>query len=204
MIRRWLWIAAAGALLGQRAPAQSTRVKDLAAGKFLVASRDLTDPNFAETVVLLVNYDENGAMGLIVNRRTRVPLSRVFDELKEAKGRADPVHVGGPVSRTGVLALLRSRTKPEEARSVFADVYMISTKTLLEQTLAAGAESSAFRVYLGYSGWGPGQLENEVELGGWHIFRGEAATVFDPDPDAVWPRLIKKTELRLAFFRLVR
>jgi putative transcriptional regulator len=71
---------------------------DLAVGRFLVASRDLGDPNFAKTVILLVHYSEDqGAVGLVVNKRTDVPISRVFHDLKEASGRHDPVFVGGPV-----------------------------------------------------------------------------------------------------------
>src|SRR5437660_5890103 len=91
-IRRLLWIAAAAALLddGARpAPAQSTQTHALAAGKFLVASRDLLDPNFAETVVLLVHYEEDGVVGLIINRRTRIPVARLFPDLPDSiKGRA--------------------------------------------------------------------------------------------------------------------
>jgi putative transcriptional regulator len=179
-------------------PAQFSRSKDLAAGKLLVAARDLPDPNFAGTVVLLVQYGEQGAMGLIINRSTGVPLARLFRDLKEAAGRSDPVYVGGPVEKTGVLGLLRSRTKPEEANHVFADVYLVSSKRLLVKTMAAGTESSMFRVYLGYCGWAPGQLEAETELGSWHIFRADAATVFDPEPDSVWQRLIRRTERLIA------
>jgi putative AlgH/UPF0301 family transcriptional regulator len=193
---RLLGIAAAVALL--QAPAQSTRVKDLGAGKVLVASRELHDPNFAETVVLLVHYDEDSVLGLIVDRQTKVPLSRVFQDLKGAKGRSDPVYAGGPVERTVAMALLRSRTKHEEADHVFADIELISSKGLLEKTLATGIDSDKLRVYLGYSGWTTSQLQAEVELGAWHIFPGDAGMVFDPDPESLWSRLIRKTEQRIA------
>src|SRR5438445_6293946 len=146
------------------APAQSTRVEDLAPGKLLVAPREALDPHFAETVVLLIEYSQEGAMGLIVNRETKVPLSRALQELKGTKGRSDPAYSGGPVETSAVLALIRSRAKPQDARRVLADVYLISTKALLEKTLAAGTDSSELRVYLGYAGWGPGQLQKEMEL----------------------------------------
>jgi putative AlgH/UPF0301 family transcriptional regulator len=68
----------------------------------------------------------------------------------------------------------------------------------LEKTLAGKGEPSVFHVFLGYAGWGPGQLEHEVELGAWHILPADAASVFDADPDSVWPRLIRRTELRIA------
>lgn len=177
------------------------RAGDLAPGKFLIAHRSLLDPNFTRTVVLLARYSENGAMGLIVNRPTKVALSRALDGLKDAKTRSDPVYLGGPVEIGGVVALLRSRAKPDDARLVFADVYLLSTKASLEKALAAGVESSALRAYLGYSGWGAGQLEHEIELGSWLLWRGDPATVFDPDPETVWSRLIQKTESRIALLR---
>src|SRR5271169_783208 len=90
------------------AAAQSMRPADLAAGKMLVASRDLPDPNFAKTVVLLVQYDEDGVVGLILNRRSKVPISRLLDDLPGARNRRDPVYAGGPVGTTEVLALVRS------------------------------------------------------------------------------------------------
>src|SRR5258708_19758069 len=85
---------------------------ELEGGKFLVASRGLGDPNFAGTVVLLLKFDEEeGALGIIVNRRTDVPLSRVFENIKTAKDRTDAVYIGGPVNPASVLPLLQSATK---------------------------------------------------------------------------------------------
>ena len=171
----------------------------LAPGAFLVASRDLGDPNFSRAVVLLLHYDdENGAMGLIINRQTDVPLSRVFAELKEAKGRMDPIYVGGPVETGSVLALLKSASKPKDAEPVFGDVYVISSRALLEKTLATGVEASQFHAYLGYAGWGREQLEHEVKLGAWHVLPADAGSVFHADPDSVWDRLIRRTEMRIA------
>jgi hypothetical protein len=92
---------------GRPLAAQSTSGKDLATGKFLVASRGLLDPNFAETVVLLVEYQESGVVGLVVNRRTKFPVSRALS-VDEAKGRQEPVYIGGPVEMAGVMALARS------------------------------------------------------------------------------------------------
>src|SRR5262249_23991721 len=161
--------------------------------------RDLLDPNFAETVVLLVRYGEDGVLGLIINRRTKIPIARLFPELPDSiKGRSDPLYNGGPVARTMALALLRSRATLEGTEPVLADVALVSSKSLLKKTMAAGAGPATFRLYAGYSGWTAKQLQGEVELGGWHIFAGDASTVFDHDPESVWPRLIRKTEQRIA------
>jgi putative transcriptional regulator len=186
-------------LLAAAAPAQiRVPVKELAAGRFLVARRGLVDPNFARTVVLLAQTGKDGAMGLIINRQTKLPISRVLEGIQEAKDRSDPAYLGGPVSITGVLALVRSRTKLEDATHVLADVYLVSDRKVLEKTLAARADAGSVRIYLGYAGWAPGQLEMELELGSWYILRGDPAVVFDPEPDTVWDRLIQGTEARIA------
>ncbi len=179
-------------------PVQSKNAKDLGAGKLLVASRSLGDPNFAESVVLLVHYDADGVVGLILNRRTDIPLSRVLAGLKEAKDRSDPVYLGGPVETPAVFALLQSPTKVEGAEHVFDGVYLIATETLFEQTVSAKPDSGVFHVYLGYAGWNEEQLRAEVELGSWFIFQADARTVFNSNPDTLWPQMIRKTELKLA------
>jgi putative transcriptional regulator len=180
------------------AQAQSMRPADLAAGKLLVASPDLPDPNFAKTVVLLVQYDADGVIGLILNRRSKVPISRVLDEMAGAKNRKELVYAGGPVGRTDVLALVRSSHPPGDAMRVFGDVFLASSKEALEKTFAAATDAAAVHVYLGYSGWTAPQLEHELELGAWYIFQGSAKAVFDSDPDALWPQLIRETEARVA------
>jgi len=168
-------------------------------GQFLISMPQMEDPYFARSLVYLCAHSpETGAMGLIVNRRTDVPLARVFSELKEAKSRDDQIYVGGPVETGGVLALLKSASKPKDAEHVFGDVYLISSKALLEKTLADGIEASQFHAYLGYTGWAREQLEHEVELGAWHILPADTGNVFHPDPDSVWPRLIRRTEMRIA------
>ena len=183
---------------GSAASAQSTRESDLGIGKLLVASRDLSDPAFAESVILVIHYDEGGTVGLMVNRRTEVPISRALRDLKVGGDRPDPVYRGGPVESANVLALLRSRVQPDEAAPVFGDVYLVSTKALLEKTLAKGTSPDEFRVYLGYCGWSRGQLENEVRQGSWQIFNRSADVVFDPEPKSLWRRLIARVEQNVA------
>ena len=171
--------------------------KDLGVGKVLVARRGLGDPNFAGTVILLVQFDGKGAVGLILNRRTDVPLSQVLD-LKAAKERSDPVYVGGPVEPTGVLALFESSAKVEKANNVFGGVYLISDKALFEKTISARPDPGVFHVYLGYAGWTQDQLRAEVQLGAWFIFPADTATVFDANPGSLWLEMIKKTQLKFA------
>lgn len=175
-------------------PVQFRNPRDLAVGRLLVASRGLPDPHFSGTVILLVHYDEKGVLGLVLNRRTTVPLSRVLD-LKAAADRSDPVYLGGPVEPAAVFALFQSATKVEKAENVFGGVYLISDKDLFEKAISARPDPGVFHVYLGYAGWTQNQLRAEVQLGGWFIFPAETATVFDSDPDTLWLQMIQKTEL---------
>jgi putative transcriptional regulator len=175
--------------------------KRLAAGKILVARRDFPDPNFAETVILLVQHDEEGSMGLIINRRTKVPLSRLARELESAKGRTEPVFLGGPVETSGVLALVRSRTKPPDSKHVSDEVYMISGKSTLEKSMASGSDPKTFRLYLGYAGWAAGQLESEMELDAWDVIPANTGLVFDPHPETLWTRLVEQPDLQMAGIR---
>lgn len=171
---------------------------DVGVGKVLVASRSLGDPNFAETVILIVQYDAGGVVGLVLNRRTKVPLSRALEGTKAAKDLSDPVYLGGPVDRSVILALLKSPAKLDGAKQVSDGISLISTKVLFDKTIAARPEASAFRVYLGYAGWNKEQLQKEMELGAWFVFPADAGTVFNSDPASLWPKMIRKTELKFA------
>jgi putative AlgH/UPF0301 family transcriptional regulator len=184
-------------------PIQFKDPKNLGAGKLLVASRGLGDPNFAKTVILLVHYDEKGVVGLVLNRRTDVPLSRVLD-LEAAKDRSDPVYQGGPVGLSAAFALFQASAKMEEAENIFGGVYLIADKALFEQTISARPDPSVFHVYLGYAGWTQDQLRTEVQLGAWFVFPSDAATVFNSDPDSLWLQMIEKTEFEMAKTELLR
>jgi putative AlgH/UPF0301 family transcriptional regulator len=179
-------------------PVQSKNPKELGPGKLLVASRELGDPNFAQTVILLVHYDAESVVGLMLNRRTDLPISRVLAQLEGAKSRSDSVYLGGPVETPTIFALLRSTDKLEGTEHVFGSVYWISTKAALEKTISSRPDPAAFHVYLGYAGWTPDQLKTELRLGGWFIFQADNQTVFNANPGSLWQEMIKKTELEMA------
>jgi putative transcriptional regulator len=173
-------------------------VRSLAAGKLLVAARRLPDPNFSRTVVLLAVFGEEGAMGLVVNRQSDVPLGRLFPHVVPTMAGAAPAFAGGPVQPDAALALVRTGEPPSGARPVVDGVHLVSAREPLEALLASGAPASRLRVYLGYAGWGPGQLDAETAQGSWHVLDGDGDVVFDPDPAALWPRQIARTEVIVA------
>lgn len=190
-----LVLAAALAALGQ-----SQRPRDLGPAKLLVASRDLQDPNFSKTVLLLIKHDATSAMGVVLTRESRYTIGRLFPEL--AKANETHAYVGGPVSRTGVIALGRSKQAPAGAETVIGDVWMTADKALLERMVRENVNPESFRVFLGYAGWGGGQLENEVEHGAWHIFNADPAAVFASDVKGLWERYMRRVEAQIAMARV--
>lgn len=176
--------------------AQSRQPEDLGIGKILVTPRNAPDPHFAEAVILLVRYSETDAVGLMLNRRSNVPVSRVLEEIKGAAKHSEPVFVGGPVELETVLALARAAKQPEGAAAVRGDVYLMMARTALEKALA-GPDPNGLHVYLGYCGWGPHQLETEVRLGGWYVFDRSEDLAFDSDPATLWTRMIARTEQQI-------
>ena len=168
-------------------------VRELAVGKLLIAARDMADGNFSETVILLADYSNEGAMGVIINRQTDLPLARAFPQMKKASAVAR-IYAGGPVATTRMVGLLRAATAAEDSRHIVSDLYLVATREPLERLIESGADPTHFRVYFGYAGWGPGQLEHEAVQGAWHLMSGDAALVFDDDPSSLWRRLIRRTE----------
>ncbi len=156
-------------------------------GQFLIAGERLTDPNFAKTVVLLLHHDRGGAMGLIINRPTEMELSTLMPELEGVGDHPHSLYFGGPVGLEQILLLMRSADQPEDATEVFADVWVSGSRTLLEGLIRD--RSGSLRLYAGYAGWAPGQLENESERGDWRVVPGDTDSIFDRRPTELWRRL---------------
>ncbi len=158
--------------------------------------RDTPDPIFAHSVIVLANYDKGGALGLMIHYRSNLTIRGVLAGIKGAEKRTDEIFVGGPVELAGVLGLLRSDNPPGGATHVAGHLYFMSSKQNIEMALSEGSNVTALRIYMGYVGWGPGQLAREVRLGGWYIFNYDESLVFDDHPETLWKRLIEKAELQ--------
>ena len=171
---------------------------ELATGKLLIANRRLLDPNFAEAVILLLEYSETGAMGVIINHPTTVSLATVLSQVQALKERKDLVYLGGPVGREQILLLARVAQKPEDSKQILSNVYLVSSQTSLQQIVNQNDAALRLRAYAGYAGWSPGQLDAEVARGDWHIQSTDAATVFDTPADQLWPELIRRSEFEWA------
>ncbi len=143
----------------------------LAPGAILVARDELQDPNFNSAVVLLCQYGEAGAYGLVLNRTAHMPLSEIFDAPPEGASSLEKnrrVYVGGPVQPTEMQVLHIGSPAAPGALSVAPDVHLGGAWNALEDILQR--DPKYVRLFLGYSGWAAGQLEREVELGAWEVF----------------------------------
>jgi putative transcriptional regulator len=201
MRRSLVLLAAAAAILlpACRAPAAGLELLQFPqrpppAGSLLVATKKLGDPAFAQSVILIVDSGSQGTVGLMINRRTTVPISRIF---KEKRAGSDPVYIGGPVDFTSVQALLRSSSQVSGATKVIGDVYDTTEKDAIEKGIDTRASPSKFRLYLGYAGWAPDQLQHEIGLGAWSVMAGSPAIVFDSHPDSLWTRLNARLHMQI-------
>ena len=173
--------------------------EDSANAIFLVASPELLDPNFRETVVLVTQPREGGPWGVIINRPLDVLLSDVFTDIETLRDRKDVLFFGGPVAQDGLVFLVRSQQPPPRAVPVLRDVYVISDIEYIEKLLRRPEPMRDLRVYSGYSGWAPGQLQQEIARGGWVLMPADADMVFEGDPARIWPELIKRAATKRAY-----
>ena len=163
-----------------------------AKGRFLVASHRLADPNFSETVVLLLAYEPTGALGIVINRPTRVRLGSVLREVEELRDRPDPVYLGGPVAGNQLLVLIRAAQQPESSEAIFEGVYVSGSTAAVRKALGKTGKGNRVRGYAGYAGWGPGQLDREVARGDWYVTAGDATVIFEMKASAIWPKMIQQ------------
>ncbi|HXG18601.1 MAG TPA: YqgE/AlgH family protein [Methylomirabilota bacterium] len=173
-------------------------ITQLGKGKLLVANRRLSDPNFAQTVILLLEYSREGAMGVVLNRPTDIGLATVLPQIKALKKRKDTVSLGGPVGRDQVLLLAQSSRPPENSQQIFGQCYIVVSQTALLRLIGNGNPGIKLRAFVGYAGWAPGQLDAEVARQDWHIRPADVTTVFSLTPDRMWPELIKQSEFEWA------
>ncbi len=180
------------ALFSLQGPGGFESEKDLAQGRFLVAGRKLKDPNFYQTVILLIRYGQDGASGLVINRPLNVKLSTVLPEIKELEQRKENLYLGGPVEPNRILLLLKSATTPEDSMPVFGDVYISSSRKELQRLIKSTDKDETFRIFAGYAGWAPKQLESEFDRGDWHVLKADPATLFDKKSSEIWQELIHR------------
>ncbi len=161
-------------------------------GIFLVAKPGMQDPRFQRTVVLLLAHSDQGTLGVIINRPTEILLSRVLPNLQIPVADEHTLFFGGPVGMDMLIFLMRSSAPPKHGSQVMTDVYYSADRETLEELLKQRQDQHQLRLYLGHSGWAPGQLATEIARGDWLLARASSVTVFQKDLPTIWPQLIEQ------------
>jgi putative transcriptional regulator len=156
-------------------------------GHFLVASPKLRDPNFYRAVVLLVQHDEQGSLGLVLNRPLDVTIEAAWTKLSQSPCElTGQLHQGGPCE--GVLMALHTDLEASDLQ-VLEGVQFSTTRDAIEHVVSHGAGHA--KLFVGYAGWSPGQLEGELAEGSWLTTPASGPSVFDPQEHA-WDRLLRQ------------
>jgi putative transcriptional regulator len=189
----------AGLLMGSSSPAAArdgagNGSSDSDAGVVLVADRNLTGSYFTNTVVLLLQHDDHGSIGVILNRRTGFLLEQLLPELPQARKSGHAIYLGGPVSPDTLLMLMRHEKTVPGIAPLMDGVSFSLEREVLETLLERRKPARDLRVYAGYTGWTRGQLANELAFGAWRVMRADAAMIFHDNPDDLWEELIDRLD----------
>ena len=166
--------------------------------QLLVSVPDLGDDNFDQTVVLMIEHDADGALGLVLNRPTSTPVQEHLPALEPLVISPPMFFLGGPVSVGGLLALGRRRLGAGELEHVVAidgPLVIVDPEALVNGEVDG---LDAVRLYTGYSGWSAGQLDAEIASGAWHVVAAMPDDVLCADPEALWRSVMRRQGGRLA------
>jgi putative transcriptional regulator len=172
---------------GTSSPTSADDAKPLTA-ILIVARAELPDPNFRDSVVLVMNNLGPAPAGVIINRPTKVDVSHLFPDLERLAKLHDKVYFGGPVDFGTVWFLFRADAPPSEhAVQAFDSIYLSADPELLLKLLGRDRPMDGLRIFVGHSGWGPGQLQAEMARGDWTIKPAEADAIFKGKSEHPWP-----------------
>ncbi len=165
------------------------------AGSILVSRPELADPNFDGTLTLLLEHNEDGALGVIINRPSDLSVADAFPDWADVVAEPSAIFAGGPVERDGVIALGWGASLAGELALGLASV------DLSEQVpLARAAGLERLRIFAGYAGWAAGQLEGELATGAWWVVAATTDDVFRPDPENIWSSVLRRSGGELAWY----
>ncbi|MFJ7944371.1 YqgE/AlgH family protein [Streptomyces sp. NPDC096354] len=166
-------------------------------GRLLVATPALADPNFDRAVVLLLDHDEEGSLGVVLNRPTPVGVGDILVSWAELTAEPDVVFQGGPVSLDSALgvAVIPGDEGPLGWRRVYGAIGLVDLEAPPELLAAA---LGSLRIFAGYAGWGPGQLETELTEGAWYVVESEPGDVSSPRPEQLWRAVLRRQRSELA------
>jgi putative transcriptional regulator len=157
-------------------------------GHLLIAGPALLDPNFWRTVVLVGEHSEEGALGVVLNRSSETAVEEALPELALLADDLGAVHVGGPVQPSAVV-VLADFVDADDAQALVVDSVGFLPSEVEPATIG---ELRRARVYVGYAGWGPGQLDGELAEGSWIVEPAQPEDVFTDDPEGLWSAVLRR------------
>ncbi|MDH3961367.1 MAG: YqgE/AlgH family protein [Desulfuromonadales bacterium] len=158
-------------------------------GMFLVADEQLKDPRFRNGVILLIQHNEQGSAGLVVNRGSRLSLSAILPKDSSLTGDGRTLSYGGPVDPNTLLALVKVRKYPPEPADEVVEGLYVTGVGVLDEWTDFSAEVVSYRTFVGYTGWAAGQLGAEIQRGDWSVLQADAESVLTGDQGQLWKRL---------------
>jgi putative transcriptional regulator len=161
-------------------------------GRLLVATPALRDPNFERTVVLLVAHEDGGALGVVLNRATEVPVAEVLEGWGSLASDPAVVFEGGPVQPEAAICLARTRVGVSRVLGFNRVSGAVGTVDLSGEPEKLRESLVSVRVFAGYAGWAPGQLEGEITAGSWFVFDALPGDAFVNRPDDLWPMVLRR------------
>lgn len=161
-------------------------------GQLLVATPSLKDPNFDRTVVLLVAHESGGALGVVLNRPTEVPVSEVLGAWGMLARDPGVLFEGGPVQPESAICLARRRPEVRRVKGFHQVSGLVGTVDLSTDPDPLRDSITGIRVFAGYSGWSPGQLEDEITAGSWFVLDALPGDAFMERPDDLWPMVLRR------------
>src|SRR4051794_35695516 len=177
---------------GASGSAKWGRTMESLTGRLLVATPALRDPNFERTVVLIVAHEDGGALGVVLNRATEVQVSDVLGGWGALAGEPPVVFEGGPVQPEAAICLARTRPGVEKLRGFNRVSGAVGTVDLSSDPEHLLEGVVGVRVFAGYAGWSPGQLEGEISGGSWFVFDALPSDAFAPRPDDLWQMVLRR------------
>lgn len=163
-------------------------------GMLLIARRGMPAPRFRQAVILLAAHDEEGSLGLIINRTSTTTLKGLLPDMDGLDKQEHSIYFGGPVGLQRLKFLFRSSDAPPDAVHIMADLYISGSQETLNQMLEQNKTPEKLRIYLGYAGWGPQQLNTELERHDWHLHKAKIENIFSKRTDTLWQELINLYE----------
>jgi len=175
-------------------PGNGPRTDAPAPGMFLVASRTLQDRHFRKSVIYILRHNDEGTLGLIINKPGNLSLSHAVDDVLNENAQQHQLYYGGPVDTTVITMLIENEAESPLVEHIAGDIYFSNLRIVMDRLLKENKPAENLHFFHGHAGWTAGQLEQELAHGDWYLVEGDPETIFSSGIRTLWQRLINKVD----------